>query len=574
MHRINKKMKAIINLTRRLSRLSPHALGIAVVCIVSLAITLTMTWKVFDAVPHLEDEAAQYFQAKVFAAGRITAPVYQTFDAFFVPFTIQESGRVFSKYPPGHALLLAVGVLVRLPWLVNPLATALGLLGLYFLGKELFDETSGLLAAVLGLISPMSVMLSGTYLVHPVCLALLTWFTWAFLKTRRALVDRTREQGTAPHQTLSIRRYILLAGVLGGLAIAVRPYSAAGIGLPFVLLGIADILRSFWRGIRRSAPQSLPDAADPGGSNDLPLLVILRRIKLSGQRTIHGLSLLSTYLWMSVICLLAASPWLVYNTVVAGRPIVNTYQLYWSYDGVGFGPQFGLDGHTWQEGIENIYLDLFQFYEMATGWPIIGKIPILVVVLGLGLALPRRSRWEAFLLLPVASLVLANAAYWTRSAGLYGPRYIAEAMPFVWLLAARGLVKLGRWRWARWGIGLGLIAGLTWSVNFLLVPRFAQAHDLYGIDRDDAKILQQARLVNALVFVEAPDWTDYARLSWLNPPVLEQAEVIYARKRDVESNRIVAAQFPGRVIYIFDRRAAQQLQVCEAPCAFVGGDVR
>ncbi|HMN61650.1 MAG TPA: glycosyltransferase family 39 protein, partial [Anaerolinea sp.] len=143
-----------------------------------------VTWGVYDAIPHLEDEHAQLFQARVFASGHITAPLEGPALSFSIPFTLVRGGHVFSKYPPGFALLLAPGALLGQPWLVNVLMAALGVLGVYALGRDLFGEPEGLLAAGLGMISPMFVMLAGTLLPHTAELALLTWFAWAFFRRR------------------------------------------------------------------------------------------------------------------------------------------------------------------------------------------------------------------------------------------------------------------------------------------------------------------------------------------------------------------------------------------------------
>jgi len=496
-----------------LSHSIPHPWRrLALLLAACVLLTAAVTWGVYDAIPHLEDEHAQLFQAKVFASGRITAPLEGPALSFSIPFTLVRGGQAFSKYPPGFALLLAPGALLGQPWLMNVLMAALGILGVYALGRDLFGEPEGLLAAGLGVISPMFVMLAGTLLPHTAELALLIWFSWAFFRARRMEGE-------------SARLYALAAGGLVGLALTVRPLTAAAVGLPFAGLALADVLRD------------------------------RRRLNL--------------YLGMLGGFILGALIWPVYNWVAAGSPLADTYRLYWPYDGVGFGPQFGRSGHTLLEGLNNVYGDLFDFDTMAMGWPAWGGIPVMWVVVGLGLALPRRVRWEGFLLLPAAALILAQSAYWTRSAGLYGPRYFAEAMPFVWLLAARGLLKtdaLLRARVLRVGLRLLLALWVAWSTVFLIYPHMNQARDLYDISRADADIMAQADLKNALVFVETRTWTDYARLSWLNAIDAWQGEVIYARDMGRNLNLAVHNLYPGRAVYRFDRRANPPLTACPDPC--------
>jgi hypothetical protein len=278
---------------------------------------------------------------------------------------------------------------------------------------------------------------------------------------------------------------------------------------------------------------------------------------------------LPAWRWSTGLALTAAV-WPAFNWANTGSPYTNTYTLYWPYDSVGFGPQYGQHGHTLKEGIDNVRADLAAFNEMSLGWPVWWGIPALWGVVGVGLALAPRSRWELFLLLAMAALMLAHATYWTRSAGLYGPRYFAEAMPFVWIPAARGLLKLGRTRLARWAVLALLAVWISWNVGFLLPAHLAQGRNLYNISRADAKLVQVADLQNALVFVSAGYWTDYARLSWLNAPNLAGGAVVFARERDVPSNLKVAEQFPGRAVYSFDRNRSPALQPCPDPCPLLG----
>ncbi|HZY45066.1 MAG TPA: glycosyltransferase family 39 protein, partial [Anaerolineae bacterium] len=76
--------------------------------------------------------------------------------------------------------------MINQPWLINSLASMLTVLGVYLLGRDLFDQNTGLLAAALGSISPMFVMLSGTLLAHPSAMAALIFFAWMFVRARRS----------------------------------------------------------------------------------------------------------------------------------------------------------------------------------------------------------------------------------------------------------------------------------------------------------------------------------------------------------------------------------------------------
>jgi hypothetical protein len=102
------------------------------------------------------DDYSYIYQAKLFASGKLYAadPIYDTalpfYDCVETLCLEDDQGHRFSKYPPGWPALLAVGVKLRAPWLVDPLLGAL----LIFLmldyvsqrmGKKLVRATSLLL---------------------------------------------------------------------------------------------------------------------------------------------------------------------------------------------------------------------------------------------------------------------------------------------------------------------------------------------------------------------------------------------------------------------------------------------
>jgi len=103
------------------------------------------------------DDYSYLYQAKLFASGKLYAedPIYNPslpfYDCIETYCLRDDQGHRFSKYPPGWPGLLAVGVKLRAPWLIDPLLGAL----LVFLilkytqdrmGKELVPATSILLS--------------------------------------------------------------------------------------------------------------------------------------------------------------------------------------------------------------------------------------------------------------------------------------------------------------------------------------------------------------------------------------------------------------------------------------------
>ena len=145
--------------------------------------SLTVSRQVFEAVPHLEDEVAYLFQAKVLARGQVVAPLEFPQSAYWQPFVIEhETGVRFGKYPPAWPLALAGGVLLGLPAFVNAALAALTVIITYVLGRDPFNRERGVIAAALVAFSPMALLLNGTLMAHTAALCWTTLFMWTYLK--------------------------------------------------------------------------------------------------------------------------------------------------------------------------------------------------------------------------------------------------------------------------------------------------------------------------------------------------------------------------------------------------------
>ena len=194
----------------------------------------------FDGMPYLDDDAAALFQARVFAAGRLSLPLPEHGEFFSMFGMLGASQRhpfVCTMYPPGLSLLLLPGVLVGLPWLVVPLLGGLLLVATVALGRELAGERVGRIAGLFLLGSPFVGMLAGTHLSHvPAALFL----TLGWLQVVRLL----RTGGM---------RHGLGAGIAWGLAFLCRPMCALVVG-GVMALGVLVRWRRAWAARRGRRP--------------------------------------------------------------------------------------------------------------------------------------------------------------------------------------------------------------------------------------------------------------------------------------------------------------------------------
>lgn len=179
-------------------------------------------------VAHVSDEVAYTLQARLFAAGMRVGPPGDQPSMLLYPFwqTRPESSAVF---PPGWPALLAVGVALGAPWLVNALLAA-ALPPLSFLLARAWDRpvVEARLAALVAALSPGVVMLAGSRMSH----------TSVLVALLGALVVAERREERA------------WAWVLGGLGLAyvvsARHLDAALLGGPLILLGLLRGGRRAW----------------------------------------------------------------------------------------------------------------------------------------------------------------------------------------------------------------------------------------------------------------------------------------------------------------------------------------
>lgn len=459
---------------------------------------------VFDRLPHTEDEVTFLFQAKTLTEGHLIAPGPEHPEFFRMSFVINRDGHWFGKYPPGYPLVLAFGVLVGQPWLVNAAAAAAAIGLLVVIGRRFYDARTGLVAGLLLALSPFFILQSGSLLSHVVALC------WALILLLLFDVARARDFPLAS----------IGAGAALGMLLLTRPLTAVGIALPFAVVALSDLLR-------------------------------------------HR-PMLGRYLLMALGGLPFAISLLVYNDLTTGSPFRSAYELWWSYDRIGFGPEYGINGHSLGDAIRNTRSNLDDLSSVFLGWPWRWSLMPAVVAVAVGAWRLRRDRFtrqtSADLLLAglVVLLIAAHMLYWTPGK-MYGPRYYFEITGALALLSARGLVwgweavrwgsaRLGaRWRNLRFAAPAVLLVLVAYNLTTTLPDQAERYRGWNGVHRDDLEALEAHDLENALVFVPRPNWQAYAPLFLENSTTLD-GDVIYAVDRD-EDNSILMRDFPGRDYY-------------------------
>ena len=489
-----------------MSRVDRIALALS---LITILVAFYVTEEYFEGIPHLEDEIAYVWQARAIADGNLTVTSPPQARSFLVPFVVDHNGQRFGKYPLGWPVVLAIGVLLGIRSLINPLLAGVGVWLTYRLGKKVFGETVGILAAALTLISPFFLMNSGTLLSHSFGLVLSTAFALAWIDGFGKLEASRRTLPT------------VVAGLTLGVLVLTRPLTALAVAFPFVIHGIYLLIRADWH-TRRHV-----------------LAVGCLTLAVSGL----------TFLWQFGI---------------TGDPLLNPYTLWWPYDKVGFGPGYGVteNGHSFNLARLNTRFSLRAGYSDLFGW---GRFSWIFLPLGILAVLIRRN-WYGLLVAAVfPSLVIFYMAYWV-GAWIFGPRYYFEGLFSLTLLTGAGIALLAGWPiqpgeswpmyegWRRFrplivsAIVVILVIG---NLYFYTPARLTILRGLYGMEKSDLNpfFTEQAQdLVPALIIVHPRNWMEYGVLLDLQSPDLD-SPFIFIFSSNPQADYALRADFPERDFY-------------------------
>jgi 4-amino-4-deoxy-L-arabinose transferase-like glycosyltransferase len=478
----------------------PLVLG-GIIGVAGLALCALIASALLERIPHVQDSVAYLFQAKSLALGRLSVPAPRLASFFTEEFIPMFHGQWFGKYPPGWPVLLTIGVILKAPWLVNPVLTGLNLVLIFLIGREVYGRGVGLVGALVALASPFALFLGGSFMAHTATVTYLAGFAWLLLRW----VNRV-ERG----QTLGLvdRKLLAPAGFLLGMAFLTRQLDAVAFALPFALLVLSPSIR--------------------------------RRID-AGWWLLGG---------AAIPCVIL----LLYNWALTGNPLVTPYSLWWKFDHLGFGPTTGASGFTPAQGFWNTSLNLEYLLVHLFGWPFYLTLALAALPFLLG----RATRWDAIFGLSALCIMAAYVFYWTPGV-MYGPRYYFAAIPWLALLTARGLEELYRWplrlplRFRPDPLAALLVpvavacALLVYSLR-VYVPAQIPVYQGYNFtSAASLDTVRRAGIHHALVFVVSSPpgtWWSYGSVFSANSPTLD-GDVVYARDQGNADRRLMAA-YPGR----------------------------
>jgi len=139
--------------------------------------------KVLQNFPNSADEYVYLFEANTFASGRLYAdppPMLELFRFFHI---IEREGRYFGIFPPGYPILLSIGVIMRIPWIINPLLGAMTIFLIYLIALHLFNRQIAILSCILAFFTPYFILNSASYFSHAACTFFLALLVYSYIKS-------------------------------------------------------------------------------------------------------------------------------------------------------------------------------------------------------------------------------------------------------------------------------------------------------------------------------------------------------------------------------------------------------
>lgn len=468
-----------------------------------------LAWLAFEGLPHVEDEVAFLFQARTFAGGALSVPALPEATLPGLEHYLLEvrDDRWFATTPPGWPALLSLGVIIGLPWLINPILTIPAILLAHNIAKRQTNSEIANLVALLMAASPWLLGTAASMMPHMITLTLTLFAWWALL--------HSRDKGAAN------LRWALLAGLAMGWIFATRQLEALILG---TLTGLW--LLTLYR--------------DPKG---IPRII-----------------------FYSLGCILAGGLYLVFNYAMTGDALLDPLKRYleesWGKgaNGYGFGDKIGppsgwgaLDlapGHSLFEAIVNLINNITALSIETFGWGA-GSLTLFWIYI----LYAKPSRFEQAMMAVAALTIAALFFYWFSGSFYIGPRYWFSAFFPLIILSARGFVilqsKLETLKIPKDSSGVVLLVlclfGTAVFTSWRGVEKYFEYGNFHGFPRAQ---LATGDLADAIVFFD-PETVDYGSAFNENDPWQTEGTPLFIRDMGAEINTAVINALPGRpVVYL------------------------
>ncbi len=464
---------------------------------IPIVTSLIVGYFVFNNLPVTSDSIAQYDHAKLLAQGMFSIPAHP-FPDFFPLFGVIDTGeRWYSQYQLGHLLPLALGHLLGIVWLVNPLMCGLSALLLYFIAYDNYRKNTARLTGFLTIFCAQWIYMASEYMNHNTTLLGCLLFVWGWLRLLK---------------TFEIK-YSALAGLGFGLALITRPITTIAVVLPFGVYGLYKILQEPAKRWFVIAP--------------------------------------------AVILTLAFGAWQLYfNLQTTGDFwVFGPEKLYGNQVKYGFGEVLTTDAfgtfykgsvHTLWRGIGDLSNNLIGLNSRLFGWPLPSLLLVFCGWMVFRVSVVSKLMFMSFVFLSVVYIpYFFNDLY-------YGARYLHEATGFLIIATALGIERIPAILrilnvQVKYSKIIGIIGGIL-SFTLVLGSGLFFVSPYMSMDRSyfDINITAVDKNFsdNSLVFVNK----HYKQFRVFMPP-LESNRVIYAKDLGDENKKLID-YYPLRKVFL------------------------
>ncbi len=462
---------------------------------------MLMSWFAFQHMPHVEDETAYLFQARTFAHGALTlpAPPEAAWPGLEYYLLDLRDGRWFSSTLPGWPAVLAVGVLIGAPWVLNPIFAGVSVLLAYDITRRRAGTEAGDLVALMMASSPWLLSAAGSLMPHTMTLMLILFAWWSILKSEDSGQNRGRE--------------MVLAGLAMGLIFAARPMDGLVMGS----------LTGLWIVTGRG------------------------RNWLRAAQYAFG-------------CVVVGGLLLAYNAYITGNPLLLPLTDYlnrtWGVgaNAYGFGPDIGppggwrsLDlwqGHSALEALLNTINSLTSLQFEMLGWPV-GSLALIFAYF----LWQKKGGFDLAMALVALVVIVVMALYWFADTYYMGPRYwFVAAFPFFYL-AVRGYEAIRARFDDAAGVGIDAVLVVCCCFGMLVftpwrgVTKYYEYNNFYSLFRDE-----EAKGTFGTDIVLFKEIGDEGSALMLNDLTLSGDGPVYLRDTGTMDLRALEEAFPGRKI--------------------------
>ena len=471
------------------------------------ALAAFLSFFTYDRHPHIPDEISYIYQARYFVQGMLTMPLPSVPEGFRMFLMDFENGHWFSVQLPGWPAMLALGMALGTPWLVNPVLAGLNLLLSYVLLLDLYDRRTARMAVVLLCFSPWCIFMAMNFMTHTFTL------TCALTAALSVVMARKTEKSF----------WGWISGLAVGMVSLIRPLEA---------LAISGLIGLWVIGV--------------GG------------VRLKSSAILGFL--------LGVIAL--GSIGFYYNYLLTGTPVTFPFSAYtdkhlgMGSNALGFGPERGLGwptldprpGHDLLDALINILININLVNIELFGWST-GSVIMITLMLFSGVL--RRN--DYIMLSVIGMIIFVHVFYWFSGGPDFGARYwYLIILPCVALTVRGGhhLVKtLENGQQLVPIIGMRVAAGilllcLLSILNFFSWRVIDKYHHYRGFRPDIRELASSYNFGRSLVLIRGNNYNDYPSAAVYNPINLNDNRPIYAWDASQEIREKLLKSFSDRKVWL------------------------